>query len=748
MRCNSIVEVKKRIESYLKSGNGALIVNVHGIQSYKQMKAYLESTMKILSTSNFCKHADEFPNLIDMLTEIRKTNTSIAVFGLYEHLVFSGDETMRSTINTILYNLNNASKVVFLFFNGDNILNEFIKSDRRLKNNILFLNDEYEENFECVFLNKTHTDISSYNICSGYKSLLYHMEIKENKNLIVKTELANYISKNYSKSKMVDSPHGYLVVTGLLPAEISAKYGSDEQWRELSKEIKGMPFDKFVINKFGEGSQLERCLADWKAYTDFERWLLWLTLKTSNLSDSYIKSVMLKCDKYENFESRYADVILDFDTTEHSYYAERRIRLGSILNESIMRIYIKKAEAKGNDIIYYLTDVFEVEREAIIKWCSLQNTLSSHELSLIRNAYPMLYDYLDKYNYKNEIFNNYFYQYKLNKVRNRITDEFLSLVNDIAIERPYNSLQTRNQVFESLDKNDASVLFVDALGLEFMSIISSLCKKNSLVFDMSIVRANIPSITAENKYFLEGVEREPDYRLLDTLKHKGKDKYNYEKTKLPIHITKELEYINEIINLVLDRLDSSDRVIVVTDHGASRLAVINKKKQTYPVDSKVRELGRCCEYYEGIGDLSIPYWTKDDEGQYCVLANYDRFGGKGAPVVETHGGATLEEVAIPVITFRRLGEQAKIGIVGSKEIQFKLRQKCTIKFFISKPYENVQLRINDDYYDCAFDGYHYTSMPDIKKAGKYVGEVYSDGNKVGKIDFTLVRSIKENNLDI
>ncbi len=754
MRCINIDEVKKRIENYLKSFNhlnsgiGALIVNVHSIQNYKQLKVYLENRIKILNTSSFCKHTDEFPDWIEMLEEIRNSNTSLAVFGLYEHLIFSGDETMRSIINTILYNLNKTSKVIFLFFNGGNSLNEFVKCDRRLKNNILFLNDEYEENVECVFLDNAIIDISNCNICNGYKSLLYHMEIKENKNLIVKTELANYISNNYPKSIIIDSPHGYLVATGLLPAEINANYGSDEQWRGVSKAIKGQPFNKYVINKFGEVSRLERCLADWKAYTDFERWLLWLTLKTSNLPDSYIKSVMQKCDNYEAFGSQYADVILDFDTINDLYYAQRRIRLSSILNESIMRVYVKKAEAKGNNIIYYLTDVFEVEREAIIKWCSLQNVLSNHELSLIRNIYPMLYNYLDKYNYKDLMFNNYFYQYKLNKVGNKITNEFLSLVNNIAIERPYNALQTRNQVFEHLDKNNASVLFVDALGLEFMSIISSLSEKNNLVFDMSIVRANIPSTTAMNKYFLEGIEREPDYRLIDTLKHKGKNKYNFEKTKLPIHITKEIEYIKEIINIVLDRLDSSEKVVVVTDHGASRLAVINKKKHTYPVDSKVSELGRCCEYYEGIEELNIPYWTKDDEGRYCVLANYDRFGGKGAPSVETHGGATLEEVAIPVIEFRRLGEQVNIGIVGGKEIQFKLRQKCIIKFFISKPYKDVQLRIYDDYYECTFDGYHWTCILDIKKAGKYIGEIYSDGNKVGKVDFTLVRSIKENILDI
>ena len=40
-----------------------------------------------------------------------------------------------------------------------------------------------------------------------------------------------------------------------------------------------------------------------------------------------------------------------------------------------------------------------------------------------------------------------------------------------------------------------------------------------------------------------------------------------------------------------------------------------------------------------------------DENGYWCIANYDQFKGGRKTGVEVHGGATLEEVAIPIITF-------------------------------------------------------------------------------------------------
>jgi len=61
----------------------------------------------------------------------------------------------------------------------------------------------------------------------------------------------------------------------------------------------------------------------------------------------------------------------------------------------------------------------------------------------------------------------------------------------------------------------------------------------------------------------------------------------------------------------------------------------------------VKHGGRCCVWKEGLSAVS-PY-ASDNENDYCVLANYDRFEGGKYTGVELHGGATLEEVVVPII---------------------------------------------------------------------------------------------------
>ena len=57
--------------------------------------------------------------------------------------------------------------------------------------------------------------------------------------------------------------------------------------------------------------------------------------------------------------------------------------------------------------------------------------------------------------------------------------------------------------------------------------------------------------------------------------------------------------------------------------------------------------GRCCL----INEMDEKPNCAAEENGYWVLANYDRFVGGRLASVEVHGGATLEEILVPVIEF-------------------------------------------------------------------------------------------------
>ena len=79
---------------------------------------------------------------------------------------------------------------------------------------------------------------------------------------------------------------------------------------------------------------------------------------------------------------------------------------------------------------------------------------------------------------------------------------------------------------------------------------------------------------------------------------------------------------------------------MISDHGASRLAVINNQELSYEMAESGKHSGRCCPKSET--DTQPECATESDN--YWVLANYGRFKGSRKGDVEVHGGATLEEV--------------------------------------------------------------------------------------------------------
>ena len=57
--------------------------------------------------------------------------------------------------------------------------------------------------------------------------------------------------------------------------------------------------------------------------------------------------------------------------------------------------------------------------------------------------------------------------------------------------------------------------------------------------------------------------------------------------------------------------------------------------------------GRCCP----INELDDKPDCATEANGYWVIANYDRFAGGRLSSIEVHGGATLEEILVPVIEF-------------------------------------------------------------------------------------------------
>ena len=61
---------------------------------------------------------------------------------------------------------------------------------------------------------------------------------------------------------------------------------------------------------------------------------------------------------------------------------------------------------------------------------------------------------------------------------------------------------------------------------------------------------------------------------------------------MPIHIVRELDILNELV-AHLKTLQKGQTAYIISDHGASRLAVISEKENKWEVSEKGVHSGRC-----------------------------------------------------------------------------------------------------------------------------------------------------------
>ena len=233
-------------------------------------------------------------------------------------------------------------------------------------------------------------------------------------------------------------------------------------------------------------------------------------------------------------------------------------------------------------------------------------------------------------------------------------------------------------------------------------------------------------------------------RKLDEVKHSGEQNFNYEMTKTPIHLTAELQIIDSVLEEVTSKLTGKDvnKVLLVSDHGASRLAVINEQECKWEMASKGQHSGRCCPCCDA--DVKSQYATQ--ENGFWVLANYDRFKGGRKASVEVHGGATLEEVVIPLIEFELYDKTITVtNETPTTTTSFK--KNAEIIIFSTSSLKNVSVRVAGRHYEAEAIGHnkHKVEFDDIKKTGKYAADVFEGDNLIGQVEFEVQRESGKTN---
>ena len=703
-----------------------------------------------LSASVYCGN-DTDPQLDRLYDDLSHKDQTIFVTGLSVYLKLQGEQFLKENLNTLL-TLSTKGHVVVLTYQCKKYLSFH---DPRLQARIFVVDGAEGSHPSLVFTSDDYKNQKNTTALNGIKSLSSIEELDAD-------TISIYTQKkrsSYPRSLVLiaDRNNAYDVLCDIdsSTAHLDSSLGNEQQWAYALSQFDNKSSWADVINAhYGNHKALHLVLHNYSLYSSEEKWLFFIALKLFGCTDNWCVNTAVKTALgSDDFVRQIYRSILSISPDDKDFalhYAQRKHILNQLQNPLEETIdFCKIVISKGDKAIYYLTDSTQKEKELVFSLLDKYGESYGKEtvIEILQLVYPDLAVYLSPYNFRNDLLNSYFDQYRYQKVVNRVFPDFEKIVTEQAEKREYNLiLQPRSSILEGIDINGAQLFFVDAMGVEYLSFILAQCKKLNLLAKITVCSCELPSITSKNKEFLDHFQGSDhpivSIKELDEIKHHGKENYDYQQTKLPIHLVRELDIIRDLLERIKEKLVSGTigNAVIIADHGASRLAVIHETETVWEMPEKGLHSGRCCLKSEI--DEKPAFAT--DAGDYWALANYDRFKGSRKASVEVHGGATLEEVSVPIIELTYNPGKIEVHILpptnvnvdfdAVPEIEVSFRKKASVRLYISANVSDVSIRIDGRSYDAkATEPNNFlVEMPDIKRPKTYYVDVCAGDNLIAE----------------
>lgn len=607
----SISEAIHRIRTYLKS-NSKKPFFVFADNSSEYTELFNALHLSEIRASDYCRDDDSLPDQDMLYDDLKQLDSDSIILGIGTTVKISGDSQIIGRIKDLTLPV----KLVVLCRGIRGIVDELKKSD--VKFNMLRYSVLIQE-YDCSFV-KVSPMIPLKWGCN-IKQAIRNAEDGKSGKIYINT--SNSIISDYEINSSYD------VIIEKEPSFPIEKYFlSEEQWTD------------YLNDKMLEGY-------------NYIHWRTYLKGLLSSTQNEYLDKA-IKCSScYSDFRVKVYNHILDIPYQSSDYWRLYSIRKNMLKDAKYDEIsfFLSEVKKKGDEKVYYLTDNTSEERRLIIKEIARTKTIPKQ----IEIIYPALANYMYEYVFVGELsseLTEYFSDYKFQKMINQINSSFLERVIKLSSDgyRLFNRLPSKNRIIESFDDGKAALCWVDALGVEYLGYIQKRAAELNMDVVIKIGCSNIPTLTEKNKDFFDSwsgpkMVKEEE---LDKLKHEGVKDEIVSPLAAPLHIERELSIIDDILfKIAGDLKNKYQSVVIASDHGASRLAVINNAESIIEMSEKGIHSGRCCP----VSELSQRPDCASEENGFWVLADYSRFKGGRKSSVEVHGGASLEEIIVPIIKF-------------------------------------------------------------------------------------------------
>ena len=710
----------ERIQKYFDGNSQYPLLVVVSPNEYSEVLDTFGSVSRI-TLSSYCVGEDKEPDMVKLLEDVKSKSGRYLLLGLGDYLANKGDNAKK-----ILYQYKdlvlkeNCRIAMVLSLHMYLLTKKLMDSDPRVRSRIVLTKSA-----------QSAEEVSGKDLVYGIKAFLEACE----KGVSVDSVISRRQIQNV---KVINPEKAFDELKHKFPNEFTKLKecnGTSENWRQMLDSINetGSNIKQYLSEQ--DFAAIEFIFLDNAKSSDYKAWLFLIYIKLSTTTKNYIGFVATNADTQDNLLDVAKTAILDIPVTDERFagFYEQRKRMLQGCNDVDMADYIPKVTIKEVDRIAYLTDNTKIERKAVIE--ALCNGADDR---YVEGSYPNLYLYLQDFLLEDERFTDYFRVYKKNKLTNRIDSQFMSVVNDYATSRPYNSVPARSATMSSLDDGDTLLLFLDAFGVEYLGYVKGICAQLKLRLSAKVARANLPTVTSKNNQFYNEWrgKKENPVKPIDNSKHHAEVSYHHSNSPYPIHIVDELEAVKTALEEMKIRLSTGvcKRVVIASDHGASRLAVISAEVKIPNNGCEVKSNGRYCVGNDlPTGDSIV----EELDGGYAVIANYSRFEGSRAATVETHGGATLEEILVPVIELVLSDSNIEVALEQSV-IEVGYKTVPTLVFIVSLDCDDITASIGGKFYEVKMidKNKFAVEMPDLKK-GHYVLNIFENQNEIGVKEFTI-----------
>lgn len=519
----------------------------------------------------------------------------------------------------------------------------------------------------------------------------------------------------------------------------------------IPQAIQGVSLNTAILNCFNlvsfDGLTV---MSGWNTMPNGKRQLLrlWYHL---NPDDSYLCHVIASSDDRSLFNHALLDI---FDAMQHhpEWICESK-RLASVLGLTKSADFFTRLDEipEYEDRLEFLTADTREERIYILRMVGVwmkKDAAQACACEKLRSLYPALFAYLQRMPERIEsVYSDYIFDYKVYKLSNTlpVSDEehFRGIEPD--------TLPSRYAVLQKSLTKDAVILWIDAMGFEYLSLLKWVLEGESCgsVTSVEIAQATLPTETKFNEQWQQMTCPYEKRDKLDKLAHKGViDEPDYYSC-----IEEQLSFFDTLRKTVRELFKTYHRVIITGDHGTSRIAARyfhEREGFVTPKNTTVFSHGRYCRLGNDsqiLLDAVLP--AKDSAGnQYWVFKTYDHFkiGGfvtsaddDNIVYGELHGGASPEEMIVPVVVFDNNFELPLTAKWKKSSVSLKKKQ-VRAEINLSRAVSSLQVKIGSTMASCeSEDGAVWQIAASGISPNQYAAHVVADGQIVD-IDPLTIKS--------